>query len=110
MVCGEPLSVRMKSSLVRFLTSAPCLSRTVARAFTTFTLTETSAGVLGAAAGCEDEALGLLGTVWAMAVEIPSAIRLAMKAARRKGLCVLCMNAPILCRNVIIQEGLLGGE
>src|SRR6266849_6784077 len=40
MVCGRPSSVRMKSSLVRPFTIFPCLSRTVASTFTTFTWTE----------------------------------------------------------------------
>ncbi len=40
MVWGRPSSVSVKSSLVRLLTILPCLSRTVASTFTTFTWTD----------------------------------------------------------------------
>src|ERR1043166_5625193 len=40
MDCGRPSSLSVKSSLVRLLMILPCLSRTVASTFTTFTWTD----------------------------------------------------------------------
>src|ERR1700685_311148 len=54
MVCGRPSSSKTKSSLPRLLMIFPCLSRTVAGTFTTFTVTLiVGEAVVGEPVDCE---------------------------------------------------------